>query len=45
MSGPFAGYVWAAYAVSLAGLAAMLVVTLAAYRKARRAVKDLETKS
>jgi heme exporter protein CcmD len=44
MSGPFALYVWIAYSVSLAGLAATIAVTFAAYRRAKRAVKDSETK-
>jgi heme exporter protein CcmD len=44
MSGPFAAYVWAAYAISLAALALTVVVTLVAYRKAKRAVQDSETK-
>jgi len=45
MSGPFAAYVWGAYAVSLMGLALMVVATLLSYRKAKRAVKDSETKT
>jgi heme exporter protein D len=44
MSGAFVSYVWAAYAISLAGLAAMTGAALAAWRRARRAVQDSETK-
>lgn len=44
MSEPFVLYVWAAYAISLCALALTLVVTLAAYHKAKRAIKDSETK-
>jgi len=44
MSGPFAFYVWAAYGISLCALALTVVVTLMAYYKAKRAIKDSETK-
>jgi len=44
MSGPFALYVWVAYGISLCALALTVVVTLTAYHKAKRAIKDLETK-
>ena len=44
MSGPFVDYVWAAYAVSLLVLCVTVMATLAAYRRARRAVQDSETK-
>jgi len=43
MSGPFVAYVWAAYGISLFGLALMVVVTLAAYHKAKaRAAQDVQ---
>ena len=45
MSGPFVSYVWAAYGISLCTLALTVVVTLAAYHKAKRAIKDSETKT
>jgi heme exporter protein CcmD len=44
MSGPFVEYVWAAYAVSIVALGLTVVATLMAYRNARRAVQDSETK-
>ena len=44
MSGPYVLYVWLAYGISLAGLALTLAATLAAYHKAKRAIKDSETK-
>jgi len=44
MSGPFVAYVWTAYGISLCALALTVVWTLAAYYKAKRAIKDSETK-
>lgn len=44
MSGSFVAYVWVAYGVSLAGLALTAAITLAAYGRAKRAIKDSETK-
>lgn len=44
MSGPFVEYVWVAYGLTALVLGLTIAVTLAAYRNARRAVQDSETK-
>ncbi len=36
--GPYAGYVLSAYGISLAALIAMVIVTVKAWQKAKRAV-------
>jgi heme exporter protein CcmD len=40
--GGYAAYVWSAYAISAAGIGAMVVLTLAAYRRARRTLAGLQ---
>ncbi|HEY2445880.1 MAG TPA: heme exporter protein CcmD [Rhizomicrobium sp.] len=42
--GGYAGYVWPAYAISLAGLAGALVLTLRAYGRAKALFARLEDK-
>jgi heme exporter protein D len=39
--GGYAAFVWPAYAVSIGGLAAMIVLTLRAYARARRRLSTL----
>lgn len=39
---PFAGYVWASYAVSLVTLVATVGVTLLSWRKAKRAIREIQ---
>lgn len=38
----FAEYVWAAYAVSFAGVVLITTITLARWRKAKRALKAVQ---
>lgn len=39
--GGYAAFVWPAYAFSIAALAAMVGITLRAYRRAKRRLRDL----
>ena len=40
--GGYALYVWPAYAISVAGIGFMIATTLAAWRKAKRVLVDLQ---
>jgi heme exporter protein D len=40
--GGYAAYVWPAYSVSLAGIAAAIALTLRAHARARKLLADLE---
>lgn len=43
--GGYAAYVWPAYGITFGGIAAAIVLTLRAYRRAKAALAALESRS